>query len=252
MTDVRTFRLPDLGEGLTEAEVVAWHVAPGDTVELNQVLLEVETEKAVVELPSPFAGTVVELSPTPATRSRSAHRSFPSRPPTPRSPPTPNPLRLRRRSRCSSATGPRNRRRAGAAAAAADAPATTVRSTLRPRRRSRNRARPRPHPRSVRSPHPRSGSSRGRQGVDLADVTGHGPGGIVTREDLAATIGRRPDATRDRTRDGTPVKGVQKHMADAMVRSVTTAPQACVFLTVDVTPTRTSSSACGRTAASMV
>ena len=61
MSDVRRFALPDLGEGLTEAEVVAWHVATGDTVTLNQVLVEVETEKAVVELPSPFAGTVVEL-----------------------------------------------------------------------------------------------------------------------------------------------------------------------------------------------
>ena len=61
MSDVRRFLLPDLGEGLTEAEMVAWHVAAGDTVTLNQVLAEVETEKAVVELPSPFAGTVVEL-----------------------------------------------------------------------------------------------------------------------------------------------------------------------------------------------
>ena len=55
------FVLPDLGEGLAEADLVAWHVAVGDEVDLNQVLVEVETEKAVVELPSPFAGTVVEL-----------------------------------------------------------------------------------------------------------------------------------------------------------------------------------------------
>ena len=55
------FVLPDLGEGLADAELVAWHVAVGDEVALNQVLVEVETEKAVVELPSPFAGTVVEL-----------------------------------------------------------------------------------------------------------------------------------------------------------------------------------------------
>ena len=61
MSGVRRFALPDLGEGLTEANVAAWHVAAGDEVALNQVLLEVETEKAVVELPSPFAGTVVEL-----------------------------------------------------------------------------------------------------------------------------------------------------------------------------------------------
>ncbi|HEX6676587.1 MAG TPA: dihydrolipoamide acetyltransferase family protein [Actinomycetes bacterium] len=53
------FRLPDIGEGLTEAEVVRWHVSVGDTVVLDQPLVEVETDKAVVELPSPFAGTVL-------------------------------------------------------------------------------------------------------------------------------------------------------------------------------------------------
>ena len=57
----REFRLPDVGEGLTEAEVVAWRVAPGDTVAVNDVLVEVETAKAAVELPSPFAGTVEAL-----------------------------------------------------------------------------------------------------------------------------------------------------------------------------------------------
>lgn len=56
-----SFRLPDVGEGLTEAEVVRWCVAPGDTVAVNDVLLEIETAKSVVELPSPFAGVVGEL-----------------------------------------------------------------------------------------------------------------------------------------------------------------------------------------------
>jgi pyruvate dehydrogenase E2 component (dihydrolipoamide acetyltransferase) len=55
------FRMPDAGEGLTEAEVLSWRVSVGDAVAVNQVLLEVETAKAAVELPSPFAGTVVEL-----------------------------------------------------------------------------------------------------------------------------------------------------------------------------------------------
>ncbi|MFR9805781.1 dihydrolipoamide acetyltransferase family protein [Pseudonocardia sp. RS010] len=53
--------MPDVGEGLTEAEIVAWQVGPGDRVAVNQVLVEIETAKAVVELPSPFAGTVGEL-----------------------------------------------------------------------------------------------------------------------------------------------------------------------------------------------
>ncbi|HEY4224483.1 MAG TPA: dihydrolipoamide acetyltransferase family protein [Pseudolysinimonas sp.] len=55
------FPLPDVGEGLTEAEIVSWKVKPGDTVTVNQVLVEIETAKSLVELPSPFAGTVTAL-----------------------------------------------------------------------------------------------------------------------------------------------------------------------------------------------
>ncbi|MEX5301720.1 dihydrolipoamide acetyltransferase family protein [Kocuria sabuli] len=55
------FKLPDVGEGLTEAEILAWRVAPGETVTVNQVLVEIETAKSVVELPSPYAGTVLDL-----------------------------------------------------------------------------------------------------------------------------------------------------------------------------------------------
>jgi 2-oxoisovalerate dehydrogenase E2 component (dihydrolipoyl transacylase) len=57
----KEFKLPDVGEGLTEADIVAWHVKPGDTVTVNQVIVEIETAKAVVELPSPYAGTVSAL-----------------------------------------------------------------------------------------------------------------------------------------------------------------------------------------------
>ena len=55
------FLLPDLGEGLTEAEIVAWHVRAGDTVTVDQRVAEVETAKALVEVPVPFAGRVTEL-----------------------------------------------------------------------------------------------------------------------------------------------------------------------------------------------
>ncbi len=61
----REFMMPDLGEGLTEGEVVAWLVAVGDTVEVDQYIAEVETAKAVVEVPSPFAGTVTTLHAQP-------------------------------------------------------------------------------------------------------------------------------------------------------------------------------------------
>jgi 2-oxoisovalerate dehydrogenase E2 component (dihydrolipoyl transacylase) len=58
---VKQFRLPDPGEGLTEAEIVTWRVAKGDTVKVNDIVVEVETAKSLVELPVPFAGTVTEL-----------------------------------------------------------------------------------------------------------------------------------------------------------------------------------------------
>ena len=55
------FLLPDLGEGLTEAEIVSWLVKPGDVIAIDQVVVEVESAKSVVELPSPFGGRVVTL-----------------------------------------------------------------------------------------------------------------------------------------------------------------------------------------------
>ncbi|EQD65332.1 branched-chain alpha-keto acid dehydrogenase subunit E2, partial [mine drainage metagenome] len=59
------FKLPDLGEGTVSAEVVNWHVKPGDTVAEEQVLVEVMTEKAAVEVPSPVSGTVISTSGEP-------------------------------------------------------------------------------------------------------------------------------------------------------------------------------------------
>ncbi len=233
MTEVRSFLLPDLGEGLTEAEVVAWHVAPGDAVELNQVLVEVETEKAVVELPSPFAGSVVELfaasgdtvavgaalisietaDSAPALDASSTSQKVPVL--VGYGPSEPAPSRRRRRGGGRTGHG------------RPEQPSATLsppqRSTAGP-----TGSRPLAAP-------PVRFMAR-QQGVDLADVTGHGPGGIITREDLAAHLatGTPPDQTDRETR--TPVRGVQKYMADAMVRSAI-APQACVFVTVDVTST---------------
>jgi pyruvate dehydrogenase E2 component (dihydrolipoamide acetyltransferase) len=58
---MKQFKLPDVGEGLTEAEIVSWKVKPGDTVKVNEIVVEIETAKSLVELPSPFAGVVTEL-----------------------------------------------------------------------------------------------------------------------------------------------------------------------------------------------
>src|SRR3954447_19032625 len=61
MGELKQFKLPDVGEGLTEADIIKWHVQPGDEVEVNQTIVEIETAKAVVELPCPYEGTVAEL-----------------------------------------------------------------------------------------------------------------------------------------------------------------------------------------------
>src|SRR5881398_481977 len=61
MPTFRDFKLPDLGEGLTEGEILKWLVHPGDEVTLNQPIVEVETAKAAVEIPSPYAGVVTAL-----------------------------------------------------------------------------------------------------------------------------------------------------------------------------------------------
>jgi pyruvate dehydrogenase E2 component (dihydrolipoamide acetyltransferase) len=61
MANVREFKLPDVGEGLVEAEVVTWKVKPGDTVKVNDIVVEIETAKSLVELPCPYAGTIAEL-----------------------------------------------------------------------------------------------------------------------------------------------------------------------------------------------
>ncbi len=61
MSRVKQFQLPDLGEGLTEGEILKWFVAPGDTVTLNQPIVEVETAKAAVEIPSPYAGVITRI-----------------------------------------------------------------------------------------------------------------------------------------------------------------------------------------------
>ena len=73
------FVLPDLGEGLQEAELVAWHVGEGDHVVADQPLVSVETEKAVVEVPSPQDGKIARLCVQPGERSRSAVPSSSSR-----------------------------------------------------------------------------------------------------------------------------------------------------------------------------
>jgi 2-oxoisovalerate dehydrogenase E2 component (dihydrolipoyl transacylase) len=65
MSQLKQFSLPDVGEGLTEAEILRWHVSPGDKVKVNQIIVEIETAKAAVELPCPYAGVISQLHAQP-------------------------------------------------------------------------------------------------------------------------------------------------------------------------------------------
>ncbi|WP_442940181.1 biotin/lipoyl-containing protein [Nocardioides sp. B-3] len=82
------FKLPDVGEGLTEAEIVSWKVKVGDVIEINDIIVEIETAKSLVELPSPYAGTILALMVDEGEMVQSVRRSS-------RSETRPRPLLLR-------------------------------------------------------------------------------------------------------------------------------------------------------------
>lgn len=284
---IKEFRLPDLGEGLTESEIVAWKVAVGDTVTLNQIIAEVETAKAVVELPSPFAGVVAALHEQPGTvvevgkpivsfeieddgsgdsgGSAGADGAAAAK----REP------NLVGYGAVLEASGrPARRARTFAAPAASQlapaAPAAPVRAEPVAPVRAAEPVEPRPvetgpaatapgeRPRST----PPVRKLAKDLGVDLEAVTGTGEHGLITRDDVlnfvggdqtataqelagvqsiavqpvgAPATGRVPAAGERETR--TPIKGVRKFTAAAMVASAFTAPHVTEFLTVDVTPT---------------
>ncbi|GAA2580420.1 dihydrolipoamide acetyltransferase family protein [Dactylosporangium fulvum] len=209
------FHLPDVGEGLTEAEIVAWHVAVGDVVEVNQIIVDIETAKSVVELPSPFAGTVTELlvaaGETVAVGTAIIGITTAVSAEEPK-------LLVGYGARESEG---RQRRRGGAVLGAVPA---VVPAAEKPRAK--------PPVRKLAQV----------LGVDLAAVVPTGPDGIVARADVlgAAENGAAPAAPSpvpdgDVTRY--PIKGVRKHTAAAMVASAFTAPHVTEFVTVDVTET---------------
>ena len=226
MSAVRSFRLPDLGEGLADAEIVAWRVAAGDAVALNQILAEVETEKAVVELPSPFAGTVVELLAEPGeTVAVGAPivtiETVAQVGDDPASERTGDPSRVGRVPTLvgygPAEAAPSRRRRARTAGRGQASGTTTdpgvrpvpaattpgAAATTGPLRAGGPAARPLAAP-------PVRFMAR-QVGVDLAEVPGHGPGGIITRDDLAAYLGGRAGtAQAAQTAEGRPDGGVRR------------------------------------------
>ncbi|MBG6057429.1 2-oxoisovalerate dehydrogenase E2 component (dihydrolipoyl transacylase) [Cryobacterium sp. MP_M5] len=274
---IKVFRLPDLGEGLTESEIVAWRVSPGDTVELNQLIADVETAKAVVELPSPFAGVVTQLHQQPGTVvhvgepivSFEVAGAEPAEPAgatpgqtdaaAPAEPAEEREAVLVGYGAAPERSGrPHRRARTGAAAAgmpAAVAPASAEPAVVEPTAAES----PTVEPPAVEPSEPAAARPRSTPpvralarvlGVDLSHLTGTGPTGLITREDVRAQLARPAEAP-DGTETGAaapapgpgqretrrPIRSVRKHTAAAMVRSAFTAPHVTEFLTIDVTPT---------------
>ncbi|MFF0530346.1 dihydrolipoamide acetyltransferase family protein [Nocardia amikacinitolerans] len=242
---VLEFRLPDLGEGLAEAEVVSWSVNVGDSVELNQTIAEVETAKAVVALPSPFAGRVEELLAEPGETVEVGAPLIRVRVESPRA--------------------------VGEGAVPSSTPAdetppaegnghTSVLVGYGPEGEAESRRR-RPAPEGRAAATPAARKLAKELGIDLWFVAGSGPDGAVTVDDVRGavpvsqprtaapttdiTTANRPAPTVTEPNAGVirpavreeraPITGIRKRTAAAMVASARTIPQAGVFVTVDCT-----------------
>ncbi|PKW16779.1 dihydrolipoamide acetyltransferase family protein [Saccharopolyspora spinosa] len=207
---VQQFRLPDVGEGLTEAEVVRWRVGSGDPVEVNDVLVEIETAKSLVELPSPYRGTVAALLaeagqtiPVGAALIEIDAGGEDATPPAVLVGYGPGDA------------GPNRRRRRAAGNPSTAQPAVdTVQARAKPPVRKLAK----------------------ELGIDLAAVAGTGTHNTVTRDDLLQHVSV-PESTAAPAQDHTriPVKGVRKATAAAMTTSAFTAPHVTEFVTVDMT-----------------
>lgn len=277
MTDssVREFKMPDVGEGLTEAEILKWYVQPGDTVTDGQVVCEVETAKAAVELPIPYDGVVRALHFPEGTTvdvgtsiiavtvgGAAAGEQKPA--PVEEAPAVAEEPKPEGRQPvlvgygvATSSTRRRPRKSAQAPAQEAPPAAAAIQAEMNGHGPSAPVTRERP----LAKPPVRKLAKD--LGVDLAVITPTGPDGIITREDVhaAAAPAQAPEpqaapaapapaapavptasapasASYDTARETRiPVKGVRKATAAAMVGSAFTAPHVTEFVTVDVTRT---------------
>ncbi|OZD79304.1 branched-chain alpha-keto acid dehydrogenase subunit E2 [Rhodococcus sp. 05-339-2] len=230
---MQVFLLPDLGEGLTEAEIVEWKVKPGDIVTIDQVVVEVETAKASVEVPCPFEGVVGELHAAEGTSlavgaplisitggaivdTPAAHE------------------RYREEERAGSGNvligygtghGPTGRRKRSAAPPQqrAAAPQVSGNSTQATNFHS--------HAPKVLSPIVRSMALQG--GLDLASIDVAGSHGVITRADVERALTSSTPSAEGVTR--IPITGIRKTIADKLSRSRAEIPEATVWVDVDAT-----------------
>ncbi|MEU6256760.1 dihydrolipoamide acetyltransferase family protein [Streptomyces sp. NPDC047043] len=232
-TQEQLFRLPDLGEGLTDAEIVEWKVAVGDTVTIDQIVVEVETAKAAVEVPVPYAGTVLRLH-TEAGTALGVGQPLIT---VGAAAPAPEAAAERYREEEQAGSGnvligygtghepaPRRRRRRAPATATSAPPAAAapVAEAHAPRVIS-------PLVRRLARDH----------GIDLAVLAPSGPAGVVLRRDVERAMAESmPEAASDTASNGPvriPLRGVRKAVADKLSRSRTEIPDATTWVDVDAT-----------------
>ena len=321
MSELKQFKLPDVGEGLTEADIVRWLVQPGDKISINQIIVEIETAKAVVELPSPYEGVVENLlvpegttadvgtpiisvqvgdagvhAPAPPADAPAPPAGAPAPPADISAPPaegavepgihgSPAPKVERqavlvgygvklgattRRARKPAGDSPASPARsaaspAGAASATRTAGASTTlsaASAVSPIRPAAEAATGGARTAVLAKPPVRKLAKD--LGVDLAGLTGTGPSGSITRDDIQAAAvaveaaapgaGTGTEAAAPAAPAGPAqatairlaslpreeriaIRGVRKHMAAAMTASAFTAPHVTEFLQIDITET---------------
>ncbi|GAA3401278.1 dihydrolipoamide acetyltransferase family protein [Paenibacillus hodogayensis] len=243
------FRLPELGEGLHEGEIVKWHVKPGDEIKEDQIIMDVQNDKAVVEVPSPVTGKIVELKVKEGTVSHvgdplavidvvgeippeSIHHGG------------------------GDAAGEAAPAQAAPPAAAPSAPAAS--ETAAPKEAAPAPAAPAAAAGGQVLATPSVRKFAREKGVDLAAIRGTGRNGQVTKDDVLAfeagggqaSAPAQEDAapqasasapasssavSGDRVEERVPLKGMRKAIANAMVKSVYTAPHVTIMDEVDVT-----------------
>ncbi len=268
---LQTFSMPDVGEGLTEAEVLSWHVAVGDTLAVNQVMVEIETAKAAVELPAPYAGRVHALLVEPGVTVEVGSPII-----TIDTDPGAGEIEDLRRPEPPANDTPSGSERANGNGAkigevAADGRIATLvgytSATAATARRQRRGPAPTPAPSAAAGsvatqpgpgqvpPAPSQVQPAAQAplatppvrklakdlGIDLGSVHASRPDGVISRADVENVSAATGSELRIPQADGhrevhIPVRGIRKATAAAMAASAFTAPHVTEFLTIDVTP----------------
>jgi pyruvate dehydrogenase E2 component (dihydrolipoamide acetyltransferase) len=264
----KEFKLPDVGEGLTEADIIAWHVKPGEAVEDGQIIVEIETAKAVVELPCPWDGTVTRLL---AEEGQTVEVGVPIIAVEVAGQATPDRAERASVPAPAAAESTPDDDEAGAHSVLVGYGVRTSSTTRRARRTAAGRPETAEVPAAPEEPvepvevpaEPGVPAARALAkppvrklakdlGISLAALAGSGPDGSITRDDVQRAAEADTQARSAQSGNGSrtatsptvpggeeriPVRGVRKHMAAAMVSSAFTAPHVTEFLQVDVTET---------------